>query len=549
MIPPRFKLYLQNHKKTLLGLLGWQFTAAALYAAAMQALAHSVNKVFLQQEDLYQAAPVLLVLLFLLVLREIIRYLQKQLQHKASVVCRQRLRDKIHALALARPEQDSSRLLSLACEHVEALDDDWQVIIPAFISLIITIPFLLLVFAGSDMLTAVICLITLPVAPFLLYLLSSLTKNRSEAAWKKLGELTTGFYELIRTIPLLEIFQQAQHQRRTAQELIHDFSRAALHVLELAFLASFVLELITTLAIALIAVTIGLRLLQGELSFATGFFILLLLPEFYQPLRQLGAAFHAAMNSNAAARRIEEALSFMAASPQQGHHEALRIPPAIKVIQLDFAYPQRHTATLTQLNLQVPAGQITLLTGNSGCGKSTLLTLLAGIYVPTQGQVLFEDQPLHTMHPQSRARLIGYLPQEPHLFQGTLRDNLLLFQEAPDERCIQALRLAQLEDYCQNLPQGLNTLLGDGGAKLSQGQLKRLGLARLILQNNPVLLLDEPTTGLDENTERQVIKTIAVLARRRTVVISSHHRALLEIADNVINLQDCLPTAKEAIPC
>ena len=546
MIPPRFHFYFHHHKKALLRLCGWQLATIVLYAAAMKALAWCVDSVFLESKNAIQAAPVLLVLLFLLIFWEITRYLQKQVQHRISLRIRQNLRQMLHRQLLAAPHAaaHSTRLLNLACESTETLEDDWQIIIPALIALFTIIPFLLLIFACSDIITAAICLITLPISPFLLYLLSSLTKDHSARAWKNLAKLTQGCHELLHALPILKIFQQDKVQRQTARNLIHDFSSATLHVLRLAFLASFVLELITTLAIALIAVAIGLRLLHGELSFQTGFFILLLLPEFYQPLRQSGTAFHAAMNSNTAAARIEQALEPFSRPSLQGHHENLRLPPSITVQDLQFTYPQRHSPTLQHLSLLFPAGRITLLTGNSGCGKSTLLALLSGIYPPDSGQIFLEDQPLPTIHPDSRSKLIGWLPQEPHLYQGTLAQNLLLFQKAPKERCLQALRLAQLTDFYNSLPDGLDTQLGDGGQKLSYGQLKRLGLARLILQNNPILLLDEPTTGLDEGTEQHVIRTISVLAKRRTVIISSHHPAVQEIADKCINLNDYL--SKEA---
>lgn len=542
MIPTRFKLYWQKYKKDLFLLALVQLMAAAVFAAAMGALAHITNAVFLQAKESPEAAPALLVLLFLLICRELLLYLQKQRQHKASQRLRSDLRQKLHRRGLENPQtaSDSTALLTMSCESTEALDDDWQILIPTIISLATTIPFLLLVFAFSDVITAAICLITLPIAPFLLYLLSSLTKERSEKAWQSLRDLTQGFHELLQALPILKIFQQDKAQRATAAKLIQDFSTATLNVLELAFLASFVLELITTLAIALIAVTIGLRLLEGELSFATGFFLLLLLPEFYQPLRQSGTAFHTAMNTNAAAEKISAYLLLDGSAPAKGRHETLRLPPAISIRQLSFTYPQRHTPTLAGLNLELPAGKITVLTGSSGCGKTTLLSLLAGLYEPANGEIYLENQLLHTMAPASRQKLLGYLPQEPHLYQGTLAQNLLLFQEAPPERCHQALRLAQLEDFYRQLPRGLDTFCGDGGQKLSQGQLKRLGLARLILQNNPIMLLDEPTSGLDEATEAKVIHTLDVLAKGRTMIISSHHPAVLQLADNIINLQDYL---------
>ena len=549
MIPPRFKLYFQTYKKTLLLLVLAQLACVGLYAAAMKVLASITDSVFLKQNTLQEAAPVLLVLLLLFFLREIILYLQKGWLRKTSLHCRQQLRQKLHRHTLAQPQapEDSPKLLTLACESIDTLDDDWQILLPTLMALVVDVPFLLMVFACSDFLTAIICLITLPIAPFLLYLLSSLTKKRSDEAWQRLAVLTHGFHELICTLPLLKIFRQAEAQRKTASQLIQDFSTATMHVLELAFLASFVLELITTLAIALIAVTIGLRMLNAELTFATGFFLLLLLPEFYRPLRQSGTAFHTAMNTNTAAEKIRQALADTDAKNLHERHASLPVPPAITIQQLSFTYPQRHTPVLENLSLQVPARQITVLTGSSGCGKTTLLTLLAGIYAPSAGQIYLEDQLLHTMHPRSREKLIGYLPQAPHLYQGTLRENLLLFQQAPDERCVQALRLAQLEDFFHSLPQGLDTCLGDGGQKLSQGQLKRLGLARLILQNNPVMLLDEPTSGLDETAEQAIIHTLSVLAKGRTMLISSHHPAVLELADKIIPLAK--RSAKEAGTC
>lgn len=543
MIPARFRQYWQQEKHTFILLALTQLLAVTFFTGAMGALSYVVHAVFLKQKTIIEAAPVLLVLLLLLICREISYYLQKQVQHRASQHVRQQLRQQLHVQCLQNPvtASDSAHFLTLSCESIETLDDDWQQLMPTLISLLTTIPFLLVVFAFNDPVTAAICLITLPIAPFLLYLLGNLTKKRSEQAWQSIRGLTQGFYELLQALPLLKIFQQADRQRSTAQKLIQNFSTAALAVLKQAFLASFVLELITTLAIAMIAVTIGLRLLNGELSFATGFFLLLLLPEFYQPLRQSGNAFHTAMNTNTAAEKITQSLckTNFSAFPRS-HQEKLQLPPAINISQLFFTYPMRHTCTLQKLTMTLPAGKITVITGSSGCGKTTLLRLLAGLYLPTSGSICLNDQRLSTMHPASRQKLIGYLPQEPHLFQGTLQENLLLFQQAPAERALQALRLAHLEDFFHRLPQGLDTMCGDGGQKLSQGQLKRLGLARLILQNKPVMLLDEPTSGLDETTEVKVIRTLDVIAKGRTVVISSHHPAVMQLADNIINLDDYL---------
>ena len=178
-----------------------------------------------------------------------------------------------------------------------------------------------------------------------------------------------------------------------------------------------------------------------------------------------------------------------------------------------------------------------MITGSSGCGKSTLLKLLAGLYRPDSGTISLNGQLLATMAPASRQKLIAYVPQEPHIFATSLRNNVCLFQSVPDERIRQALRLASLEEWYHALPQGLDTPLGPGGLPLSEGQRKRLGLARALLQNRPVTLLDEPTAGMNEELENQVLRAITAFARHRTVVLVSHRPAVKAIADTIIELQ------------
>ncbi len=538
MIPPRFKLYWQKYKTSLLGIALLSLIATGFWVVAAAVTAHVVNAVFLEGRKLMETAPNLLVLFLCLCGWQLTGYLQNRRQDKLAATVTTRIRHKLHTAGLTKTVTASdTTLLQLTCEAAELLADDFRIIQPLLLGLIISLPFYLLLFAVTDYLSALICLATLPVAPVLLYLLSGITQKRSAAAWENMQELTRGFYELLQALPLLKLFAREQTQRESARQLIENFAAAALHALKLAFLSTFVLELITTLSIALAAVVIGLRLLDGNLSFVTAFFILLLLPEFYRPLRQSGTVFHTLMNVNTAAAKIETYLSnAQNMPPHAGRKEALLVPPAIRVENLTFTYPQRHSPVLQDLSLTFPANKITLLTGSSGCGKSTLLDILACLQTPDTGSIFLNDQNLLTMHPDSQQKLIAYSPQTPHLFQGSLQDNLLLFQQAPAERCLQALRLVQLTDWLNTLPQGLATPLGDGGQPLSQGQLKRLGLARLILQNSPIMLLDEPTSGLDSQLEERILRTISVLAKQRTLVISSHHPACLALADKIIDL-------------
>ena len=546
MIPTRFRLYWQKYKTSLVYTALLSLAAAGFWALAAAVTARVVNAVFLEGRNFMETAPSILVLFLCLCCSQLISYWQNIRQDKLAARVITTVRHQLHTAGLRKTAADNdTTLLQLSCDACELLAEDFRSILPLLLGLIISLPFYLLLFAFTDYLSALICLATLPIAPLLLYLLSGITKKRSAAAWENMQSLTQGFYELLQALPLLKLFAREQAHRESARQLISNFAAAALGALRLAFLSTFVLELITTLSIALVAVVIGLRLLEGRLAFSTAFFILLLLPEFYRPLRQSGAVFHTLMNVNTAAAEIETYLAAADAPPAlSGHKASLQVPPAIRLANITFTYPERHSPTLQNLNLTFPAGQITLLTGNSGCGKSTLLDILACLQPPDSGTIYLNDQCLLTMHPDSQQKLIAYAPQTPHLYQGSLQENLLLLQQAPPERCHQALRLAQLTEWFSTLPQGLDTPLGAGGQPLSQGQLKRLGLARLILQNSPIMLLDEPTSGLDRQLEEKIIRTLSVLAKQRTLIISSHHPALFELADNIIDLNDYLP--KEA---
>ncbi len=542
MIPSRFIHYWQNNKQDLLQTALLSLMSAGFLAAAAALTAQVINGVLLAELNFPETAPKVLVLFLCLCGWQLSCYAQNHWQDKLAAQTIARVRRQLHRASFTKAAAPhNTTLLQLSCEAAAVLADDFRIILPLILGLTIHLPFYLLLLAITDYLSALICLITLPVAPILLYLLSSIIQKRSLQAWEKLQSLTQGFYELLQTLPLLKLFAQEQKQEETARQLITSFSSAALQSLKIAFMSTFVLELITTLAIALVAVVIGLRLLDNDIHFVTAFFILLLLPEIYRPLRQSGTVFHTLMNVNTAAHKIDNYLSPTSIAPGTGHQENLQIPPEIHLTQLAFTYPHRHHPVIDNLSLTFPANSITLLTGCSGSGKSTLLSLLACLLPPDSGAIFLNGQNLLTMHPASQQKLIAYMPQEPHLYQANLRDNLLLFQTAPDERCRQALRLSMLTEWFQTLPQGLNTLLGEGGQPLSQGQLKRLGLARVILQNCPIILLDEPTSGLDAHLETQILRTISVLSKQRTVIISSHHAALLKLADNIVNLNAYMP--------
>lgn len=507
---------------------------AVLGACGAASLA--IDQVFLGKGSLSTTAPVLLVLFVMLGALHFIGLWQSRLQQSLSGAVRKDVREKLHARLLSEEGQTDQRftreLLPLALESTDALDAWYTRVLPVVLGIAITMPCLLLAAFLVDPMTGLLMLVTVPIAPFLLYLIGRVTREASEAQWRAMNRFSAGLAEILRALPTLKLFARERAERQRVRGLSEDFAGAALRVLQLSFVSAFALELITTLAIAIIAVSIGLRLLYGQLTFTAAFFVLLLTPEFYQPLRLSGTAFHNGMMASTAEQALRE--SVLGASAIQG--TSLQ-RATLTVHDLSFRYPGSPLPLLSGIQFTVPKGSLTVLAGPSGCGKTTLLRLLAGLLTPESGQI-------------TRADALSYVPQEPHLYNATLFENITLFQQGYDEASVhKALKALCLSDWAEALPQGLMTPLGEGGQSLSQGQRKRLGLARALVQDRPLILLDEPTAALDEATAATIREVLLSLkaSGRHTLFVISHDERLQAAADTVLDL-DALQADGAAAP-
>lgn len=516
---------------------------AVLGACGAASLA--IDQVFLEKGSLSTTAPVLLVLFVMLGALHFIGLWQSRLQQSLSGAVRRDVREKLHARLLSKEGQTDKRftreLLPLALESTDALDAWYTRVLPVVLGIAITMPCLLLAAFLVDPMTGLLMLVTVPIAPFLLYLIGRVTREASEAQWRAMNRFSAGLAEILRALPTLKLFARERAERQRVRGLSEDFAGAALRVLQLSFVSAFALELITTLAIAIIAVSIGLRLLYGQLTFTAAFFVLLLTPEFYQPLRLSGTAFHSGMIAHTAQTSLLKASSVAPATrgvsvvgaiaPKGVQVAQVSLSPsstreAIAVHGLSFRYPGSPLPLLSGIQFTVRQGSLTVLAGPSGCGKTTLLRLLAGLLTPESGQI-------------TRADALSYVPQEPHLYNATLFENITLFQQGYDEASVhKALKALCLSDWAEALPQGLMTPLGEGGQSLSQGQRKRLGLARALVQDRPLILLDEPTAALDEPTAATIRKVLLSLkaSGRHTLFVISHDERLQATADTLLDL-------------
>jgi len=500
-----------------------------------------VNTVFLGHGGLAETASELLMLFLCIFAMALLRLPKSRIEAQLSDDLRLYCRRALHREMLAHG-QSGAGVLTLTLERVDALDPWFRTLLPTMIAGVVIIPLVLLVTAVVDPLSALLFLVTLPIAPFLLYLIGKATRRASERQWDEMRALTDGFGDLVRAAATLKIFRRVDAEGHHLAQMSHAFSEASLAVLRLAFVSSFALELITTLSIALIAVSIGLRLMDGGMTFQAAFFVLILAPQFYQPLREGGIAFHAAMDAATA----EKALApYLDAPPSiTGTHDQILSPPSVRTEALTYRYPLTDEAVLTDLTLSFPAGKSTVIAGDSGSGKSTLLLLLAGQLSPSEGRITLADgagtehsYDLARLTEETRNALITYVPQEPHIFGASLAENVTLWtQDAADAEITAALEAAALGDFLRALPEGLHTRLGMGGHPLSAGERHRLGLARALFQDRPIVLLDEVTAGLDEETELCVIDALTAFSHHRTMILTAHRPALIAWADQVVTL-------------
>jgi ABC-type transport system involved in cytochrome bd biosynthesis fused ATPase/permease subunit len=310
-------------------------------------------------------------------------------------------------------------------------------------------------------------------------------------------------------------------------------------VLRISFLSSLVLELIATLSVALVAVAIGLRLVNGTLQLREGLIVLLLVPEAYLPLRQVGANFHAVAEGLEAANHMFEILEHPLVEEAQNLGLECEAPNKIVISNLSYTYPLANSPALSNLTATFTAGSVSVITGVSGSGKSTALSALLKFFAPSAGTIQIDDTDLADLNTSSWRRQVAYLPQNPWLPNGTVRDALLMAGEATDSQLVSVCGRAGLDFSDQTqFPNGLETKISTSSG-LSAGQRRRIALARVFIRDSKVIILDEPTASVDGDTEELIIQAVQELSATGKIVIAVAHRpAMISVADQVIQLSE-----------
>ncbi len=508
-----------------------------------------IDHVYLHHATSKQLSTFLWLILVITALRTITVYLRERTGFKTANQVKQHIRQTIYQYLISQQPDDLAKqkvggLTTTVIEKIEALHDFFADYLPQM-TIVIILPLIILVLVFmNNWLAGCILLITAPLIPLFMALIGMGTEALNQKHFKSLSRLSAHFLDILQGLTTLTFFNRARAQIKSIHDSSESYREKTMRVLRVAFLSSAVLELFSTVAIAIVAVYLGLGLLGlvhigfgGKIiSLQSALFILLLAPEFFMPLRQLGTFYHARSEAIAASTDLLKILKTDSAtkSTTQTFQEIIR---KISLKKINFAYPNK-PAIYHQFNLEIFAGECLVITGPSGAGKSTLLKLITKLQTPQSGNIFVNQTNLKNIDNDEWREHIAWLSQEPYLFHDTIAANIALGKiNATDNDIQRAVKMAGVLEFSQQLPHGLNTLIGEQHLGLSGGQAQRIAIARAYLKDAPIILFDEPTTHLDATNKQYIFDAIAQWRGKKIIVIASHDPDLVKIGDRVIDMK------------
>ncbi|WP_280904226.1 thiol reductant ABC exporter subunit CydD [Streptomyces sp. MAA16] len=539
-IDPRLLRHARATRRFLLAVVALGAVGAGLVIAQAMLIAEVVVGAFQHGLSVGELRTPLLLLAAVAGGRALVSWLTELAAHRASAAVKSELRGRLLERAVQLGPgwlsgQRTGSLVALATRGIDALDDYFSRYLPQ-LGLAVVVPVAVLArIVTEDWVSAAIIVGTLPLIPVFMVLIGWATQSRMDRQWRLLSRLSGHFLDVVAGLPTLKVFGRAKAQADSIRRITGEYRQATMRTLRIAFISSFALELLATLSVALVAVTIGMRLVHGDMDLYIGLLVLVLAPEAYLPLRQVGAQYHAAAEGLAAAEEVFAVLE----TPVPVSGTAPVPAGALAFEGVSVRYPGRARDAVADVSFTVAPGETVALVGPSGVGKSTLLNVLLGFVRPTEGRVSAGGTDLADIDLEQWRSRIAWVPQRPQLFAGSIADNVRLARPDADDTALRrALMDAGAVEFVDALPEGARTVLGEDGAGLSAGQRQRLALARAFLADRPVLLLDEPTAALDGATEAEVVAAVRRLTEGRTVLLVVHRPALLSAADRVVRLAE-----------
>ena len=450
---------------------------------------------------------------------------------------RARLVEKLAQLSPAQLETlQAGKLLNLLYDGIDTLEHYFSGYLPQlFKAVFIPVLFLIVIFP-RDPLSAVVMLVTLPLIPVFMILIGKWTQRESVRQWVLLTRFAAFLQDVLAGLVTLKSLGRSRQQGEKIGEISEAYRKATFSVQKWAFISSLALELVATISIAMVAVGLGLRLCNGTLTFLIGFYILLLAPEYYQPMRTLGQYFHSGINAQEAAKSIYAFLETEPWPMPGGDHAEEKVT-SIRFEHVSYRYPDAAEDAVHDVSLTLSAGQSLAFVGDSGSGKTTLMMLAMGFLTPTAGTIFVNEVPLEKWRRDAYHERLAAVLQTPYIFQGTVRENIAFASDLLAEAAARAAKIADqvgLTALLRTLPTGLDTLIGQGRQQLSGGQTALLLVARALYRESDVLFLDEMTDNLDVESERALVDALAPLTRGRATWIIAHRLQTLRQVDRIV---------------
>ena len=529
------------------------FVTTAAIVAQMFWLSRIVHGVFMETAALADMRTPLFYLLGAIAARAVLIGISQSVHQRGAIRIKFDLRQRLYGhLVNAGPaligNERTGELAATLTDGLEKIDAYFSRYLPRALHVMIAPMGIALFVLAIDPLSGALLLFTGPLIPIFMWLIGSIAEKRTQKQWTSLSRMSAHFLDVLQGLTTLKLFGQSHAQEREIRRISNRYRQMTMGVLKIAFLSGLVLELAASLSTAIVAVQIGIRLVEGHIPFHLGLFVLLLTPEFYLPFRQLGTEHHAAMEGTAAADRVFEILH-IPILPPPNHPIPPPTPPFdIHLHQVAFCYPGRSDPALNGISTTFRHGEITAMIGPSGAGKSTLFHLLCRHLDPQSGAICIGNTDLQHIDRTAWRCLLSVVPQHPNLFQGTVLDNLRLSRpDASRDEIQESAQLAEAHDFIALLPQGYETPLGEQAWRLSGGERQRLSLARAFLKNAPILLLDEPGSNLDPESEEKLAHAFERLSQNRTVIVIAHRLRTISRADHIVVLdRGCI--AEEGAP-
>jgi ATP-binding cassette, subfamily C, bacterial CydD len=503
------------------------FFSTAVIIFQMYLLSVIINDVFMLNKS--PANHLLYLLTAAIIVRALLIWVRERIAQQKAVVIKSGLRLRLfdHLIkqgAVFSRERKTGELVNTLTDGAGKLEDYFTRYIPSIIHIAV-LPAVIIAFAiYTDWLSGLIMLLTAPLILFFMWLIGTWAKSLTSRQWKEMSAMSAHFLDVLQGIKTLKVFNRNHAEAAAVAEVSNNFRAITMQVLKVAFLSGMVLELAASISIAMVALQVGIRLIEGMMGYQMGLFVLLLTPEFYLPFRSLGQHHHTGMEGASAAEKIFEMLD---SDPQRIKSqtevslnvERLRVAFA----EVDFYYPNAAQPALHRISCSIEPGKLTAVVGRTGAGKTTFSQLLMGALKPASGQILFNGISLDQIHEDELNRIIACVPQHPYFFNLTVLENLLMADaKATPEQVEEACIKAGAHAFITQLPQGYHTQLSENAARLSGGEKQRLAIARAFLKNAPLLILDEPTSNLDPESEELIARATAELVKNRTTLIIAH---------------------------